>query len=235
VTPLERRCGWLLLAYPAWYRRKRSGEMLGTLLEASPPGRSWPSFRDTRALIAGGLRVRGRAWLLSILWVGLGAAESGYVFLVSTQPPAFPNNFQVATWVGEPGLITGAGELAGVAWLVLTIPVLVAGLIRLRGWRPGQGLRAAAWAGAWAAGFALMVTVEVWQAPATCGEYGCPPIDHAVVSWIELPICAAFLALGAAMTRILAVPAHGWDVPDTSSRSSRKASLRAPGAGDLQP
>jgi hypothetical protein len=165
------------------------------------------------------LRVRGRAWLLSILWVGLGAAESGYVFLVSTQPPAFPNNFQVATWVGEPGLITGAGELAGVAWLVLTIPVLVAGLIRLRGWRPGQGLRAAAWAGAWAAGFALMVTVEVWQAPATCGEYGCPPIDHAVVSWIELPICAAFLALGAAMTRILAVPAHGWDVPDTTGRS----------------
>jgi hypothetical protein len=49
----------LLRAYPGWYRRERAEEMLGTLLEASPPGRSWPSFRDTRGLIIGGLRVRG--------------------------------------------------------------------------------------------------------------------------------------------------------------------------------
>jgi hypothetical protein len=53
VTPLERRCRWLLLAYPACYRRERAGEMLGTLLEASAPGRRWPSFRDARALVAG--------------------------------------------------------------------------------------------------------------------------------------------------------------------------------------
>jgi hypothetical protein len=81
---------------------------------------------------------------------------------------------------------------------VLTIPVLVAGFIRLRGWRPGRLLRAAAWAGAWAAGFALMVPATDWSTP---GVY-----DHAVVSWIQLPICAAFLALGVAMTRIVAVP-----------------------------
>jgi hypothetical protein len=49
VTGLERRCRWLLHAYPAWYRRERSGEVLDTLLEASRPGRSWPSFRDARA------------------------------------------------------------------------------------------------------------------------------------------------------------------------------------------
>jgi hypothetical protein len=69
VTLLERRCRWLLLTYPAWYRRRRGEEMLGTLLEASPPGQGWPSFRDTRALITGGLRVRGWSWLLSMLWV----------------------------------------------------------------------------------------------------------------------------------------------------------------------
>jgi hypothetical protein len=36
MSALERHCRWLLLAYPAWYRRERSGEILGTVLEASP-------------------------------------------------------------------------------------------------------------------------------------------------------------------------------------------------------
>jgi hypothetical protein len=58
MTALERRCRWLLRAYPAWYRRERGDEMLGTLMEASPPGRRRPSLRDARALIMGGLRVR---------------------------------------------------------------------------------------------------------------------------------------------------------------------------------
>jgi hypothetical protein len=89
VTPLERRCRWLLLAYPTWYRRERAGEMLGTLLEASAPGRRWPSFRDARALVAGGLRVRGWIWLLSMLWVVAGAAITGYIFFVTTQPPSW--------------------------------------------------------------------------------------------------------------------------------------------------
>jgi hypothetical protein len=56
VTPLERRCRWLLRAYPAWYRHKRAGEMQDALLQASPPGRIWPSVRGARALITGGLR-----------------------------------------------------------------------------------------------------------------------------------------------------------------------------------
>jgi hypothetical protein len=60
MTALERRCRWLLRAYPAWYRAERGEEMLATLLEASRPGAQWPSPRDTRALIMGGLRVR--AW-----------------------------------------------------------------------------------------------------------------------------------------------------------------------------
>jgi hypothetical protein len=58
MSPLERRYRWLLRAYPRWYRRKRGDEMLATLLEASQPGQRWPSARDTRALIMGGLRVR---------------------------------------------------------------------------------------------------------------------------------------------------------------------------------
>jgi hypothetical protein len=58
MTALEWRCRWLLRAYPAWYRRQRGEEMLGTLMEASPDGRRWPSPRDIRAMIMGGLRVR---------------------------------------------------------------------------------------------------------------------------------------------------------------------------------
>ena len=57
-TKLERRAGLLLLAYPAGYRRDRAEEMIGTLLEATPPGRSFPSARDAWSLIAGGRRAR---------------------------------------------------------------------------------------------------------------------------------------------------------------------------------
>jgi hypothetical protein len=60
MTALERRCRRLLRAYPAWYRAERGEEMLATLLEASPPSAQWPSPRDVRALIMGGLKVR--AW-----------------------------------------------------------------------------------------------------------------------------------------------------------------------------
>src|SRR5262249_42107268 len=88
VTALERHCGWLLRAYPAWYRRERAGEMLGTLLEAAPPGQRWPSRRDARSLVTGGLRLRGLpAWCLSILWAGLGAAGAGYDFILSAHVP----------------------------------------------------------------------------------------------------------------------------------------------------
>jgi hypothetical protein len=86
VTRLERRCRWLLFAYPAWYRRRRAREMLGTMLETSPPGGRWPSFRDTRSLVAGGLRVRGWVWLLSMLWVAAGAVGTGYDFYITTKP-----------------------------------------------------------------------------------------------------------------------------------------------------
>jgi hypothetical protein len=126
VTPLERRCRWLLLTYPAWYRRRRGEEMLGTLLEASPPGGRWPSFRDARALVTGGLRVRGWTWSLSMLWVVAGIVGTGYDF------------------------------------------------------------------------------------------------------------CVAWLVLGAVMTWILAVPAHPWKVPGTSSRPGDEASRWPPGADDLQ-
>ena len=58
MSPLERHCQLLLRAYPAGYREARGEEIIGTLLEATPPGRSWPWPRDSRGLILGGLRAR---------------------------------------------------------------------------------------------------------------------------------------------------------------------------------
>jgi len=196
VTPLERHCGWLLHAYPAWYRRHRGGEMLGTLLEASRPGARWPSVRDARALVIGGLRVRGWTWSLSMLWVAAGAVITGYIFYATTDP------FISADIIGTgfigisagPAAVQIAAVLALVAWVALPLPVFIAGFIRLRGWRPASWLRAVAWAGAWIAGAVLLKLAQALG-------------NSAGVSWGELAVCAAWLLLGTVMTWILAAPA----------------------------
>ena len=217
MTGLERHCRWLLCAYPAWYRRERSGEMLGTLLEASAPGRRWPSFRDARALVIGGLRVRGWTWLLSMVWVAAGAVITGYIFYATTPNyiSADIDGTGIIGFSAGPAAVQIVAVLASVAWLALPLPVLIAGFIRLRGWRPANWLRTAAWAGAWIAGAALMAQASVWgqypeqSCPNMYSQNGlvCPIPSPAVVSWGELPICAAWLVLGAVMTWILAVPA----------------------------
>ena len=274
MTPLERRCRLLLRAYPAWYRRQRAEEMLGTLLEASPAGRSWPSLRDTRGLLIGGLRVRGPlAWCLSIPWALLGAAGAGYNFVLSEHVPdaVYPEALTPG-WVGEPNMIAVAAQRGALTWFLLTIPVLVAGLVgiyrgRLRAWPAvgltaiawawmvglalmglfvagpaavawvlltipvlvgglvrlyrrrlraagaAAGLTAIAWAGTWMAGLALMYQVADWQptaAPIWSGNCnvgaGCSLAGyrHSVVSREELAVLAGWLAIGAAMALILA-------------------------------
>ena len=55
---LERRARALLRAYPAEYRHGRAEEIIGTLLEAAPPGRSLPPAREAWSLIAGGRNAR---------------------------------------------------------------------------------------------------------------------------------------------------------------------------------
>jgi hypothetical protein len=55
---LERRARALLRAYPAEYRHGRAEEIIGTLLEVAPPGRSFPTAREAWSLIAGGRTAR---------------------------------------------------------------------------------------------------------------------------------------------------------------------------------
>lgn len=218
MTPLERHCGWLMRAYPAWYRRSRGDEMIGTLLAASPPGRSWPSVRDMRALAIGGLRVRGCAWLLSMLWVAAAAGNTGYDFYNSTKPLDEPD-LGIPGWSTDPVTVQVAVVAATVAVLALLVPALVAGYPRLYGdWR-----RPAAWTGAWIAGIALSVLEGAWSqypldscppvhGPGVAVPAQCPYGSPAVVSWGLLAVLPAWLALAAAMNWILDVPA-GRDGP----------------------
>ncbi len=101
----------------------------------------------------------GWAWWLAMLWVGIGAAASGFIFLSSTQPVTASNIDGIPAWLGGPGsanvIVTG-GLVAIAAWLVLTIPVLVSGLVRLR------AARQPLWVGAWVVGLPLMILTRVW-------------------------------------------------------------------------
>ena len=143
-----------------------------------------------------------------MLWVGIGAAASGFIFLSSTQPVTASNIDGIPAWLGGPGsanvIVTG-GLVAIAAWLVLTIPVLVSGLARLR------AARQPLWVGAWVVGLPLMILAKVWldnlPERITCGADGCgvvPYYGSPVMNWRELAICGAFLVLGATMTWILA-------------------------------
>jgi hypothetical protein len=96
--------------------------MLGTLLEASRPGRNWPSVRDARALVAGGLRVRGWTWSLSMLWVAAGTVITGYIFYTTTP------NYASADIAGTgligfnagPAAVQIVAVLALAAWVALS-------------------------------------------------------------------------------------------------------------------
>ena len=55
---LERRARALLRAYPAEYRHGRAEEIIATVLEAAPPGRSFTAAREAWSLILGGRHAR---------------------------------------------------------------------------------------------------------------------------------------------------------------------------------
>ncbi len=164
-----------------------------------PAGDGLPSA-TTLAQILGGLRGHGWVWRLSMLWVVLGAGAAGYAFVCTTvgctTSQCTNEEFWFVLWNGEPGVIAAVGNLAETAWPLLTVLLLVAGFVRLRGWRRRNWLRTAAWAGAWVAGIALMALLAV---VAGLGS------ESPGLYWgaLELPIFAAWLALGAKMTQVL--------------------------------
>ncbi|MGO8961677.1 MAG: hypothetical protein ACLQFR_30540 [Streptosporangiaceae bacterium] len=135
MSTLERRYCWLLRAYPASYREERGDEILATLLEASADGQSWPSLRDSRALIVGGLRARAAqrrrlsaaanirlALLLGVvMYLSLAAANHLAAFVYAQLTSNAP---------GTNRLLGPAGWLAPVTGLLIVAAVVLAWLSR---------------------------------------------------------------------------------------------------------
>jgi hypothetical protein len=154
-----------------------------------------------------------------MLWVAAGAVLTGYAFYITTKP--WEPDLGIPWWSTDPQAVQVTLVLAIAAFLALPVPLLIAGLIRLGGWRRGNWLRTAAWAGAWIAGVALSELAGAWgqyplhscpNMPQTAVPPQCPYGSPAVVSWGVLAICPAWLVLGAVMTWILAGPARRSDV-----------------------
>ena len=164
-------------------------------------------------------RVGGWVWWLSMLWAGIGAYASSLYFLSSTLPITdSPQYGQVADGVDRlPAWLGGAASQlwdvavvgAGV-WLLLAIPVLIAGRARLRAWGRGRRL----WTGVWVVGLVLVVYIRVCAdtlpSTTTCsagdGCYAVPYYGPALVNWRELAISVAFVAIAAVMTTLLSRP-----------------------------
>jgi hypothetical protein len=169
------------------------------------------------------LRVRGWTYLLSVLWVVIGAGAAIYA-VVTFGHSGVGEGYQwrwVLQWPSEPQVIFDVGVVAEVAWVLLSVPLLVAGFVRLRGWRPGNWLRAAGWAGLWVAGLALMKQAAQW-AYAPVGERG----SHGVLYVGETAICVAWLVLGGGMAWMLSGPQTRAD----SVSSSREPMTSKPSA-----
>ena len=187
--------------------------------EASPPGRWRASFRGPSAMVIAGLRVRGWVWWLSLLWVAIGAGGAGYAFAMTTQTCMLrqraSGGLSFPQWNGEPGVIIAVGALAAAVWILLTSQC----------WPPVCGdIRRYAWLGIWIAGAALMVLASVAASGWLAGNGPVDPTQPSstwgspgpVVGWGELPICAAWLALGAVMTWILNAPGSK-NAPETAA------------------
>jgi hypothetical protein len=119
MTTLERRCRRLLRAYPTSYRRERGEEIIGTLLEATPEGRSWPLARDVRGLLMGGLRARAalnrRLTTAANLRIAVLVGVAGYL--------AFSALVYLRVSVHLLVAVTGRAHAGG--WLLLAVAVLV--------------------------------------------------------------------------------------------------------------
>ncbi len=137
-------------------------------------------------------------------------------------------------WNGEPGVIIAAGALAAVVWMLLAFAVLVAGLARFGRRESRDDIRRYAWIGIWIAGVALVVLAYVaafrWldaNGPVVPAVGTTLPSPGPAVGWGELPICAAWLALGAVMTWILAAPTAG-TCPKTAAVRPGKPARNSP-------
>jgi hypothetical protein len=146
MTRLERHTRWLLRCYPAGYRQARGEEIIGTLLETTPDGRTWPPARDVRALVICGLKVRAAQNRQRTVGANLRVAVlAGLAMYLSYWAAAYLSF--VIQWSSGPGPIhvsslaawtaAAAGLLVGVtvvlAWTARRAAVLAGALVASAG------------------------------------------------------------------------------------------------------
>ena len=198
AVKLERRARVLLRAYPAAYRRERGEEIIATLLEGAPPGRSFPSARDTWSLIAGGRHARAarnrgltaRANLRLALLLGLSLFLSTTFFAGATA-----------------GLFTH-----GVPWITLTALVFDAAAV-LAPWRgsravttvlviPASVLTAYEWLGPYPVNSSQLTALvaQLIALAALAAASGGPQRLPRSWAWLPAALVAAALVAGSGTT-----------------------------------
>ena len=197
---LERRARWLLRAYPAAYRADRGEEIIGTLVEAVPPGRDWPPRREAVALFAAGLRARRAANLRQGLAASLRqvAVAGAAVYLV--QLPAL--GIGAVVWAARRGRLPMLFWFH--EWLFYVLGLLALVLLGAA-WSGRRGLVAAGAAAALIVAASFTVISQEWDLMVVLADFVGPPvavfllfarrIERPPVSLLWLP----GLALGVAL------------------------------------
>jgi hypothetical protein len=198
---LERRARWLLRAYPAAYRADRGEEIIGTLLEAVPPGRDWPPSREAVALVAEGLRARRAANLRQGLAASLRqvAVAGAAVYLI--QLPA--QGLGAVAWAARRGHLPPLFWNYG--WLLYALGVLAL-VILAAGWSGRRVLAAAGAAAAVIAAVSFLVIMQDWHLMVVLADFVGPPVvvfllfarrtERPPLSLLWLPGLALGVALG---------------------------------------
>ena len=168
---LERRARWLLRAYPAAYRADRGEEIIGTLLEAVPPGRDWPPPREAIALVAAGLHARRAANLRQGLAVSLRQVAVAGAGVYLAQLPAL--GLGAVVWSARRGHLSFL--FWEYEWLFYALGVLAL-VILAAGWSGRRGLAAAGAAAAVIAAVSFLVTMQDWHLMVVLADFVGPPV-----------------------------------------------------------
>ena len=154
------------------------------------------------------MSVRGRvAWGLTVLWAGLGVAGAAFDMAYALRVPEDLSHGP--TWVGESAGAYSTAVFGVLAWVLLAIPVLIAGRIRLG--RAGRTQANALWVAAWLAEV-IFAIVDATNQPLSPETWACDKDQVCDLSWGryvsatagQLVIFAIQLALLFAIASVLA-------------------------------
>jgi hypothetical protein len=154
------------------------------------------------------LSVRGRvAWGLTVLWAGLGVAGAAFDMAYALRVPV--DLSRGPAWVGESAEAYLTAVFGVLVWVLLAIPVLIVGCIRLG--RAGRTEATALWVAAWLAEVVLAI-VGVANQPPSPEAWACDKDQACDLSWGryvsvtggQLVIFAIQLALLLAIASVLA-------------------------------